>query len=316
MAFYACVIVNPASANGATGRRWPELRAALDKVLDRWDNQFTLGPGDATRLAREAAREGYEMIVCVGGDGTMSEVVTGLFEEDEAGISDQLVRKDLVLAAVRQGTGGDFARYLGLPTRLPASVAHLSGPQVRACDLGVAEYQDHEGALRRSAFLNISSFGLSGLVDEKVNTSTKALGGTASFMIGLGRALVSYRPQAVRIEVDGEVFHDGPIVTCAVANGQYFGGGMRFAPQAQIDDGKFDVVVQTKTGLKEVLSLPDLYSGRLQEWSSVRTTQGQEVTVVPSGAQDRVLLDIDGEQPGRAPATFKLISKGVRVKIP
>ncbi len=317
MAFYACVIVNPASGNGATGRRWPELRAALDKVLDRWDNQFTLGPGDATRLAREAARADYEMIVCVGGDGTMSEVVTGLFEADEAqGISDRLIRKDLVLASVRQGTGGDFARHLGLSTRLPASVAHLSGPQVRACDLGLVEFLDHEGQKKRSAFLNIASFGLSGLIDNKVNDSTKALGGTASFMIGLGRALVSYRPQSVRIEVDGEAFHEGPVVTCAVANGQYFGGGMRFAPEAQIDDGQFDVVLQLRTGLKEVLSLPDLYSGRLSEWSSVRTTRGASVKVEPIQAEERVLLDIDGEQLGVAPVSMTLIPKAIRVKIP
>jgi YegS/Rv2252/BmrU family lipid kinase len=309
MAFYACVIVNPASANGATGRRWPELRAALDRVLDRWDNQFTLGPGDATRLARKAAQDGYEMIVCVGGDGTMSEVVSGLFDENM-----QLIRDDLVIAPVRQGTGGDFARYLGLPGKTPECVAHLKGDKTRACDIGTIEYLAHNGETKRSAFLNIASFGLSGVVDEKVNTTSKALGGKVSFFAGLARALVSYKPQEVKVTVDEQPFYEGPIVTCAVANGQYFGGGMRIAAKAEVDDGQLDVVVQIKSGLREIANVGDLYSGKVSEWASVRATRG---TLIRAEAtrDERVLLDIDGEQPGTLPATIRLIPNGARLKI-
>lgn len=312
--FHTFVIVNPASANGATGKHWPEIRSAIDDVLERWDNQFTMAPGDATRLAREAIKEGYEMIACVGGDGTMNEVVNGLFEEDEAmGIGTEPIRKDLILCPIRAGTGGDFARFLGLDSKLPASVRHLSGPQTRDCDLGLVELEKHEGGRLRRAFLNITSFGLSGMVVDKVNTSSKALGGKASFLMGLGRAMASYRRANVKITVDGEVFHDGPLVTCAVANGQYFGGGMRFARDAEIDDGQFDVVAQLKTGTKEVLAIGDLYSGRMAEWGSVRTRRG---TTVEATSDDRVLLDVDGEGPGTLPARLTLLPGAVRVKIP
>jgi YegS/Rv2252/BmrU family lipid kinase len=309
------VIVNPASANGATGRTWPEIRAALDKVLERWDNEFTTEPKDATRLAREAVRNGYERIVCVGGDGTMSEVVCGLFEPDGDGITDRLIREGVVLSPVRAGTGGDFARFLGLPHRLPESVKHLASGASRPCDLGIVELVDHAGARRRTAFLNIGSFGLSGEVDDKVNHTTKALGGKASFLIGLGRALVSYRPSDVRIRVDGAPFYEGPLVTCAVANGQYFGGGMRIAKDADIGDGLFDVVVQTRSGLKEILSVGDLYSGRVSDWDSVRATRGRVVEAEAIDASARVLLDIDGEQPGVLPATFRILPKAVSIGI-
>ncbi len=316
MSYHAMVIVNPASANGATGRNWPEIRAALDKVLDRWDNEFSTGPGDATRIAREAVRNGYEMIVTLGGDGTMKEVVDGLFEPSDEGISDRLIREGLLLAPVRAGTGGDFARFLGLPHRLPESVRHLTGPQTKQADLGLLEFTAHDGKKRRTAFMNIASFGLSGVVDDKVNHTTKALGGTASFFIGLSRALVSYKPEGVRIRVDGEPFYEGSMVTCAVANGQYFGGGMRFARDAEIDDGLFDVVVQTKTGLKEILSVGDLYSGRMSEWSSVRAMRGKIVEAEPIADETRCLLDVDGEQPGRLPAKFSILPGVVRIKIP
>lgn len=310
MAFYACVIVNPASQNGATGRHWPELRAALDRVLDRWDNQFTLARGDATRLAKKAVEDGYEMIVSIGGDGTMQEVVSGLI--DERG---ELLKKDLVLASVRQGTGGDFARYLGLSGKLPEAVQHLAGDRTRPCDLGTIEYLAHEGTTKRCAFLNIASFGLSGVVDDKVNNTSKVLGGKVSFGFGLARALASYKPQAVKITVDDQVLHEGTMVTCAMANGQYFGGGMRFASRAEIDDGLLDVVVQLRSGLREIASVGDLYSGKVADWASVRYTTGRSIRAEPLHAGERVLLDIDGEQPGMLPATVRVIPSAVRLKI-
>ncbi len=311
---YTCVIVNPASANGATGRHWPEIRAALDDVLERWDNQFTVAPGDATRLAREAVEAGYERIACVGGDGTMNEVVNGLFPADDAlGIGDTPTKTGLVLASIRAGTGGDFARYLDLPHKIPDAVAHLKSGRTRVCDLGLVEFVDHDGRPGRRAFLNIASFGLSGVVVDKVNHSSKALGGKASFMLGVGRAMASYRRTSVRITVDGAPLHDGLLVTCAVANGQYFGGGMRFAREAQIDDGQFDVVVQERTGVKEVLNVGDLYSGKMAQWDSVNTRRG---VTVEADSSDRVLLDVDGEQPGCLPAKFTLVPGPVHVQVP
>jgi YegS/Rv2252/BmrU family lipid kinase len=306
---YTLVIVNPASANGATGRHWPELRAALDRVLERWDNQFTVGPGDATRIAKNGLEQGYDMIVSVGGDGTMNEIVTGLFTEAGA-----LAKKDLILGLVRQGTGGDFARHLGLVSKLPDAVAHLAGDSARPIDLGFLRYTGSSGEPLERGFLNIASFGMSGVVDEKVNATSKALGGTVSFMLGLGKALVAYKPQAVRISADGTPFHEGPIVTCAVANGEYFGGGMRFAPDAKIDDGMFEVVAQTHVGLREVVSVADLYSGRLVKWPTVKVARAKEVRAEPA-AGGRVLLDVDGEQPGQLPATFTIVPGAVRLKV-
>jgi diacylglycerol kinase family enzyme len=217
---------------------------------------------------------------------------------------------------VRQGTGGDFARYLGLSGELPACVAHLAQDPVRPCDLGLVELIAHDGRPAWRAFINIASFGLSGLVDQKVNRSTKALGGKASFAIGLGKALIGYRPQGVRVLADGAPFLEEPMVTCAVANGQYFGGGMRFASEAQIDDGQFDLVAQLKSGVREILSVGDLYSGRMAEWSSVRRVRAREVRAEPLDAREVILLDIDGEQPGRLPARFRVLPGAVGLKAP
>ncbi|MBK8014061.1 MAG: diacylglycerol kinase family lipid kinase [Deltaproteobacteria bacterium] len=315
MSFHTCVIVNPASGGGATGRRWPEIRATLDRQLERWDSEFTLGPQDATRIAREAVAAGYEMIVGVGGDGTMGEIVTGLFETDSEGVTERLKRPDMVLGVVRYGTGGDFARFLGLPSRLDRAADHLSGRATRPADVGLVRHLNDRGEEVRSGFLNIASFGLSGVVDDKVNHTTKLLGGRVSFLVGLTRALVAFRPQAVRVSVNTQLFYEGPLVTGAIANGQYFGGGMKIARDAKIDDGLFDVVLQLRSGVKEVVSIRDVYTGSMADWASVMTTQGTVVEASPVDPEARVLLDIDGEQSGMLPARFTIIPQGVRLKV-
>lgn len=306
------VIVNPVGGHGRAGRHWPELRAALDRVLDRWDNQFTLGPKDATRIAAQAVEEGYEMIVAVGGDGTMNEIVDGLVSVGPDG-APRLRRPGMIVSPVRLGTGGDFARLLGLAAHLPEAVAHLAGESASAVDLGFLSFVGTDGAPMHRAFLNIASFGLSGVVDDKVNKSSKALGGRMSFLLGLSRSLLSYRPQPVRITVDEAPFYEGPMVTAACANGQFFGGGMHFAPEARIDDGLFDVVVQTRSGLREVSSIADLYQGRILSWPSVVHTRGKVVEAAPL-SHEPVLLDVDGEQPGRLPARFTLLPGALRLK--
>ena len=314
MSYYTYVIVNPASQNGATGRYWPELRQALDRVLDRWDHEFTLAPGDGTRLASEAARQGYEMIVSVGGDGSMNEVVTGLFEANEDGSEPKLIRDDLVLGGVRAGTGGDFARLHGLSHKIPKCVQHLSGKNTVPCDLGWIEFCDHSQEKRGRAFLNIASFGLSGMVVDKVNHTSKALGGTVSFVAGTFRSLAAYRPQGVRVTIDGEDFLRQELVTVAIANGQYFGGGMHFAPNAEIDDGLFDVVGLLRSGPREILRTHELYQGRAINWPSVRSNRGALIEAFPLDPQEKVLLDVDGEQPGTLPAAFRVFKHAVRWK--
>lgn len=315
MARRTLVIVNPMSGGGATGRRWPQLRRALDARLQDWDNAFTLAPHDATRMAREAAMDGYAEVVVVGGDGTLHEAVNGLFEEDEEGlVTESPLNPGIVFTPIRFGTGGDFARHLGLSAQLPQAVDHVGAGRVTTVDVGLIGFRDHEGRGRRRIFLNIASFGLSGLVDAKVNASSKRLKGL-SFLSATLRALAEYRPLAVQIGLDGDSFYRGPVVTAAVANGTTFGGGMKFARDARIDDGRLDLVVQTRAGTYEKLRVHQLYDGKLADWPSVHHGRGTVVTAGPLG-DEPVLLDVDGEQVGVLPARFTVVPEVLRLRVP
>lgn len=303
------VIVNPVSGGGATGRRWPELRRALDDVLEDWDNEFTLEAGDAPRLVREAAADGYDEVVLVGGDGTLNEGVQGVLETQEEG------RRAPTLSLVRFGTGGDFARHLGLSGRLPEAVRHLKHGKVRTFDMGIVDFVTNDGGAGRRAFINIASFGLSGEVDLHVNRSSKRLK-SGSFLLGLGRAMLAYRRADVVVDVDGQPFFKGLMVTVAVANATHFGGGMHIARDARPDDGWLEIVVQQRAGLPEVLKLPDLYDGRIADWTTVARGRGRVVEARPADPATPILLDVDGEQPGRLPATFRLRPGSIRLRVP
>lgn len=306
------VVVNPASGGGSTGRNWVGLRPHLEAARPGHAEAFTTGPGHATELVREAIRSGAREIVVVGGDGTLNEAVNGFFEPDpELGIQARLVAADVTLVPVRRGTGGDFARFFGLKGRGAPAFAHLGDRSTRALDLGLCELIDHDGNRRRRAFVNVASFGLSGLVDEKVNASSKSLG-TLAFVWGAASALLAYRRVPVRVRVDGTVLHEGPLLLGAVANAAYFGGGMRIAPDADPGDGLLDVVLLLEAGPGEVVRAPQVFTGRHTAWRSARVGRGAVVEAEP--LDGRCLVDLDGEQPGVLGARFTVMPGGARVR--
>ncbi len=307
------IIVNPESGGGSTGRRFTRLRPALVRAVGSAEEVFTAHPGHATELARRAVLAGVERLIVIGGDGTLNEVACGLFPADpELGIGAEPIRPGIVLAPVRRGTGGDLARLLGLPGRGPGLFSHLASGRVGPLDLGLCTFVGPDGQRRRRAFVNVASFGLTGLVDEKVNASGKRFG-SLSFVGSIVSALFEYRRVPVRVVVDGESFHDGPLLLGAVGNGAYFGGGVRIAPDARLDDGRLEVVLLLEAGPREVGRALDVYSGRHVRWQSARVTGGR---VIEADADLPCLLDLDGEQPGRLSARFEVLPGAAQIMSP
>jgi len=301
------LVVNPESAGGTTGRRWPEIRAEVLRALgDDAQHAFTERPMHAAALTAEALQQGFRRIVAVGGDGTLNEVVNGFFQAGGG------VPPDARLALVPRGTGGDFRRTFGLNGSLRETCARLQGA-VRPLDVGRVRFTGPDGSPGERYFVNVASFGVSGQVDRAVNSGSKLLGGKVSFFIASVRTLLGWRDQAVRIRVD-----DGPeeslaITTLAIANGQYFGGGMRVAPEADPSDGQFDVTVWSGYHLKDfALKSASVYDGRHVRWTGTRTFRCRRLEAT---SEEEVLLDVDGEQPGRLPATFELLPGALRLQV-
>jgi YegS/Rv2252/BmrU family lipid kinase len=304
------LVVNPHAGAGRAARQRPHLEKALREGGARFETRLTERPGHATEIVREALDEGASGIAVVGGDGTLNEAVNGFFEEDGRAIATRAW-----LGPLPCGTGGDFRRTLGIPRAVGAMATRMLFAEPRAIDCGYIEYEDDEGARRGRAFINIAGFGAAGLVDELVNQAPKWMGGTPAFLFGAARAVARYRPQRVRITVDDAEPYETEILSVAVANGRYFGGGMHVAPEAEIDDGLFEVVtIEAHPVLALVPHVPALYRGRLAGKSFVRCARGRRVTAEPCEGERAVLLDVDGEAPGRLPATFEVRPGAIRLR--
>lgn len=305
------LVVNPNSANGQTGKRWAELSAAVGKALGDFGHAFTERPMDAARLARKAIEDGYDCIVAVGGDGTINEVVNGFFANGHG----HVVNPKATLGIICRGTGGDFRRTFGWDLKLESALQRLQGGGDRPLDVGVLEYTSHQGKPETRYFANICSFGVSGLVDKMVNESSKAMGGKLSFMWGSFKALMKYSDKKIRFAVDGGPSEEVPVTTLAVANGQFFGGGMKVAPDADPHDGRFDVTVWSGYGLTDfVVRSKGVYTGEHVNWKGTRRLHCKTITAECDEGTE-VLIDVDGEQPGRLPCKISLLPAAIRIKV-
>jgi diacylglycerol kinase (ATP) len=302
------LIVNPRAGAGRAGARARQLTHLLEREGIRHELQETSRPGEATVLAARARADGVDLIAVVGGDGTLNEVVQAYVDAD----GNPLMGPGLTI--IPSGTGGDFRRTWGLSTDLPSAVRRIASGVPRSIDLGVLRLTADDGRPVVRAFANIASFGVAGLLDRIVNTSPKWIGGKAAFVLGTVRAMAAYENTPVSVTVDGQPWHEGRIVNVALANGRYFGGGMHVAPNADPTDGLLDVVCLGDLSRAESAAwTPSLYRGTHLRCPKVRTTRGKRVVARAVRADDTVLIDLDGETPGRLPIEGWLAPGALRI---
>ncbi len=309
------VIVNPSSAGGSTGEAWPQIASDLRSQFGAFKAVFTKNRGDAAALASEAARKGAKFIIACGGDGTVSEVANGILS---AG-------KDVELGILPSGTGGDFRRTLEIPSQSRAAARVLRTGRTVRIDVGRVSFVDYNGAEAMRYVLGVASCGMSTKVIERVKAggpewlpanTPKWLGGRISFGASLLQTAMRSTPTRLVVQLDDA--HERQIVVSnlCIANARYFGGGMKIAPDAKLTDGKFDVVgVGDLSALKIFTSAPRVYLGSHLSMPEVSHALARKVSVRTADRGAEVALEIDGELPGKLPATFQIIPEAIRVRV-
>ena len=310
----AFVVVNPRSAGGRTQYEWDSLARGLKTHFPDFAVAFTRKRGDATVLVRNALSEGHQEVIAVGGDGTINEAANGFFDDDGSRIS-----PDAVLGFISSGTGGDFRKTFHVAAGTEAGLAHLASAEIRAVDVGRLSCLAQDGTPTVRYFVNIGSFGLSGVIVDAVNRAriTKLFGGTFAFAFHSILSMAAYRPRAVRLMLDNGFDETLSVSTVAVANGQYFGGGMRVAPTALPDDGQFDVVIMAASSKGRAISgLNRIYSGDHLVDPAVRVVRARRVVAAPlAESQARpVFVETDGESAGTLPATFEVLPSALNLR--
>ncbi len=299
----AKVIVNPAAGAFSTRRKWPIISKLLERIGLPFDFAYTEGVGHAIELARLAASDGYRYLVAVGGDGTVNEVANGILHSTNAAAT--------ALGIVGTGTGSDFIRSVGISRDYTAACSTLTSHQRRSIDVGVVEYQ-HNGRTFKRFFVNAAGVGFDAAVVKETERLPKFFGGTIPYVIGMLRALVSYRNKPVTVRLGDEV-GEYRVLNVAVANGSYMGGGMHIAPQAELGDGLLDMIIIGDMGKLEILKeFPRVYKGTHVSLPKVSMKRGSRVTIE---SQEPMLVYADGELLGECPVSFWVVPAALSIVV-
>jgi diacylglycerol kinase (ATP) len=289
------VLVNPSAGAGKTARQWPQIEQILRGLGLDFQHALTEAPGHAVELVAGAARNGCRTVVAVGGDGTVNEAVNGLWQ---AAALDRVS-----LGVVSTGTGSDFLRSTPIPTDFEAACRRLIEPVTRRIDLGVLEYQK-DGAPETRCFVNFAGIGFDAEVVRTTTLKYKALGAAPAYLLGLLTTFLTYRARSLTLSLDGAA-EKRRVFTVMMGNGKYGGGGMMTTPDAELDDGLFDVMVIGNINALDLISqLPKLYQGTHILHPKVDVYRAARVEITPARP---MALQADGELLGQAPAVFSLL---------
>ena len=304
----AFIIVNPKAKNGKAEKQWPELEQVIKAEYNgEFHAEFTTAPLHAIPLTRQALRQGYEFIVALGGDGLINEVVNGFFDGGKP------VNPHAVLGILPFATGADFVKTVGIPMDFNEAVKRLNGFSAISCDLGLISSEGLDGRPVLRYFINVAECGVGAEVVDRVNRTTKMFGGKASFTWSILRTMPFYRNKTMFYRIDKGDETEARVNNLIVANGRFFGAGLRPAPEARIDDGLFDVAVIGNIGfVKGAKNLGKLRDGTYLKLPYVNFRRGKSVS---AHCAERVLIEADGEVIGRLPATFDLIPAAVKLRV-
>jgi YegS/Rv2252/BmrU family lipid kinase len=308
------VIVNPKSASGSTENRWAQAASDLRAHFGAFQVAFTKKQGDGILLAKRGAEQGRKFIIACGGDGTINEVANGILES----------KADIELGVLPSGTGGDFRRTLGMPANTRDAAQDLKNGETKLVDVGRATFLNHSGEEVSRYFLNVASFGLSASVIERVKTKNKfdwlphdLLRGKATFAVSTLQEVLDLNFTSVRVKIDEKEEKILNTINFAVANSRYFGGGMKIAPDASINDGFFDIVnIGDMKTAKILLNAYTLYAGSHLSLEEVKHIHAKRVEVKPVDAKKEIYLETDGELPGKLPAIFEIVPEALKVRVP
>lgn len=300
-------IVNPAAGHGRAGGRWEKARELAKGIFPDLELVRTERPGHARELAREAVTAGVDLVVAVGGDGTMGEVVDGYLAVPAH------VRHSSVLAAFPAGSGCDFARHMGVPREPEAWAKSFAEGKRRRLDAGRATFRGPDGAPRSRHFLNVAALGLPGEVAVAVDKRGKVLGGTLTYLLEGVLSVMTARARRMRFTIDGVEEASAAYHLVAAANTSSFGGGMRLAPEADAEDGLLDLLTIADMPRLQLMGLlPHAYSGGHLGRPGVALRRAKRIEIHPD---ESLPLNIDGDAEGSSPVVFEVLPKAIAFRV-
>lgn len=304
------VIVNPMARTGKSGKNWPEVEARLRRHAGEFDVSFTEAPGEAKPIAEAALADGFDHFVTVGGDGTVNEVLNGLVDDGK------LANPESVICPIPAGTANEVCRNLGLLEDPDAPYKAIRGGEITLVDLQRGRCAGADGQAKEHYALLATSFGSAAEISYKTSASKyiKKLGAEFSYYLVTAIVMLSYKPKATTLIIDGGEAEEMRLHSALMCNMETTGGGMKLAPGARPDDGIFRGVIFGDFTAMEFFTKPPswLFEGRHVDHPKVSLKDGRTLRV---SCAERTMVDADGEFIGYLPLELEVIPKAIRIKV-
>jgi diacylglycerol kinase (ATP) len=300
------IIANPASAGGKTGKKLHKIIKLIDKYFSyRYKLNLTSRPRDATNLSRKAAKEDFDTIIVIGGDGTIQEIVNGFYEHDK------LINPHIKLGIINCGTGCGLSQSLNLPCKTEEQLQIIYQGYTSSIDIGKAIYNNGEIRPETRYFVNELQLGIGSTVVNKVQTKQKKLGGFLAFGLTAALTIFSQKDHEMTLAIDSQLRFNRKFLGIVIANGAYTGGGMNLAPQAQLNDGYFDILLIHAQSIPQRLkNFPRIYFGKHINLSQFSYGRARKIKIDSS---DNILLEADGELLGHLPCSVEILPAAIRI---
>jgi len=300
------VVVNPNAGHGKGKKDWKQIAFLLSKYNIEFSYCFTERPFHAITITKEAMSQGYRHFIAVGGDGTINEVINGIFDQKD------ISTLDVTVATITVGTGNDWGRMFDMPCDYEESVKIISKEETKVHDAGLVYYQQGEEK-RKRYFINIAGLGFDAMVIKRTNRQKeKGKRGKAIYMWNLLMSLIVYRNVHTEVEIDGRKIENHTF-TISLGIGKYSGGGMMQTPNAVNDDGLFDVTIIKRMRKGEIIrNLKRLYDGSIYDHPKIQWYRGKDIKV---NSDSLIHVEADGESLGHSPIEFIIIPRCINVII-
>lgn len=304
------VVVNPNAGNRKGEKDWPKISSHLDLYGFDFTPVFTKNRSHAISLTMSMIEKGYRRIIVVGGDGTLNEVINGIFLQKACNPG------ELIVGMIPVGTGNDWGRTYQYPKKYKKAIRVIQRHRTFKQDIGYVTYHDEHGNHDRY-FANMSGMGYDALVAQKTNRMKESgRGGSLAYLINIFAGLFQYRYSSFRVDVDGKEVFRGRVLSMNIGICKYNGGGLMQLPEAIPDDGLLDVTIIKATARINIFKhINKLYDGSFVRLKFVNTYRGEKCSVI-SSPPGSVFLEADGESLGHSPLEFSVLPKALNFIIP
>lgn len=301
------VIINPNAGKGEGLRKWPDIQSKLSELKIDYKFEFSENPGHCKEIVIERIKGSYRKFLCVGGDGTLNEIVNGIFSQTE------VPSTDICLGLIPMGTGNDWRRYYNLPENPLKALEIIKDDNILTQDIGEITY-NLNGETSKAYFINIAGLGFDSTVVATTNRMKNRGNRTkTTYLLGLLKSLVTYKSWSLKIYINGEVL-ENKFLSVSIGNGKYSGSGMMQTPEALINDGMLDVTIyDNMPTLKIVLNVKNLYNGKILNINGIKSYRTNSFRIE---SPHSIFAETDGEIIGDGPYDISIIPNAINIYAP